>query len=360
MGDAFKELWKNPYVRVLLLLLVLYALYSLLARTRIAWQSFFIAWTLAYLVDPAVTWLERHRIARWLGVLLSFLAAFVLLGVASLLISQVVAQLASFVQNVPDMIQAVQAWLTHLNRILPPSLHAEAIFGQSLNNLQDLVQSSAKQLVNLVGANKGSIIKILAGVVGGVVQLVAIVVLTAYLLYGFPRFKTSFLEIVPGRHRVFAKEMSHDLDIAVGGYIRGQLLVAAIVGLLAGLGMTVLGVPLSVALGFFTGLGNLIPFFGPLLAAVPAILLGLTKSLGHAIGAVAVLIVVNQIDGHLITPWVYSRTTKLHPVTVIIAILIGTSLLGLWGAILAVPAAALLKLLYTNYYLTSNWYRKPK
>jgi predicted PurR-regulated permease PerM len=142
----------------------------------------------------------------------------------------------------------------------------------------------------------------------------------------------------------------------VGGFFRGQLILATAVGVLTWLGFLLLGIPLALPLGFLTGVGNLIPFFGPLLAGVPAILLAVTKGGWSVLGALAVLIDVQQLDTYLLSPLVFARTTPLHPVSVILAVFIGFSLFGVWGRLLAVPAAALVKLIYTRYYCLCTWY----
>lgn len=142
----------------------------------------------------------------------------------------------------------------------------------------------------------------------------------------------------------------------MGGYIRGQLLISVVVGLAISLGMAVLGVPFALGIGFLAGVFNIVPFLGPVIAFIPAALLALTLGWYQLGLTAAIFLGVNFLDGYVLSPFIFSLTIKLHPVVVLTAILIGASLLGFFGAIIAVPTAAFLTLLYEEYYLTSRWY----
>jgi predicted PurR-regulated permease PerM len=111
-------------------------------------------------------------------------------------------------------------------------------------------------------------------------------------------------------------------------------------------------------LGFLAGVFNLVPYLGVVIAITPSLLLALSQGWGQVLGVLVVFVAANQFEAHLLSPLVLARATQLHPATVIVAILLGASLLGLWGAVLAVPAAAFLKLVYSDYYLTSCLYKE--
>jgi predicted PurR-regulated permease PerM len=229
-------------------------------------------------------------------------------------------------------------------------------------NLQGLIQSFLRdflpRLETARGSNQG-ILHMLTRLGGGGAQLGIIFVLTLYFLYHFNRYTLSFLRAFPHRHRPMIEELTTNAGKSVGAYVRGQLLISVIVGFLTYLGLLLLGVPLALVLGVLTGLFNLVPFLGPILAAVPTVILAFTEGNTQVIGALLVLLVVNQIDANLISPMVMSRTNEVDPVTVIVAILFGIAFFGLFGAVIAVPIAAFLKVLYTNYYLEGHWYKRP-
>ena len=187
-------------------------------------------------------------------------------------------------------------------------------------------------------------------------QTAVFLVLTVFLLYDFPTLNRAFFRAFPRRYQTGVIELLRKLDLSVGGYLRGQLLVSVVIGVAIWLGMTLLGVPFALGIGFLAGVFNIVPYLGPVIAFVPAALLTLTLGGSHLIGTVAVFLGVNFLDSNIISPFIFSLTIKLHPVLVLTSILVGASLFGLVGAIIAVPSAAFLTLLYSEYYLNSRWY----
>src|SRR5690606_15715576 len=141
-------------------------------------------------------------------------------------------------------------------------------------------------------------------------------------------------------------------DVAVGGYLRGQLLITALLGLFIWIGLTIIGVPLATAIAFIAAVFNLVPYLGPVVGALPAVLLGLTVSPLTSLLAIGVFVIANQIEGNLLSPLVLSRSTNLHPLTVLIVIMAGLGMFGLVGALLAVPTAAFAKVILDDYVLS--------
>ena len=349
------EMWKNSYVRILLLVALAVLLYYFLAATGVVWVSFLIAYTLAYVANPLVSKLERLRLPRWAGVALVMLFLTLLLSAASFVLGRIGLELTGFVETLPATAATVEALPGRIERNL--SDEWQPFFRQSYDTLETWLGGQANRAVSWLEANSSDLIEGFASLVGGIFQFFITLVLTVYLLYSFPDFSHSFFRLFPPRHRSGLRELAHKLDDVVGSYIRAQLLVAALVGLCVWLGLLALGVPLSLAIGFLAGIGNLVPFLGPILASIPALLLAVGEGWGQALGTLALFLVVNQIDTHVFSPLILSRSNHIHPVTVILAVLLGLSLWGILGALVAVPVAATIKLLYEDYYLESRWYK---
>jgi len=360
MRQTLHELWGNPYARTIIVLALLAALLWFFYETRGPWIIFLLAYTLAYLISPGVTWLQRRRIPRWAGVLLALLALSLLLGLASLVIAGFVQQASEFVQRLPDVGAQLAQWYEDLpgliRRVVPPPLMG--LVTQPSEDITNALESSLTALTERLAQVGSNMFAALARFVGGVLQSVILLVLTVFLLHDFPDFNRASLRAFPKRYQGGVLELAHKLDVSVGGYIRGQLLIALIVGFLIWLGMTLLGVPLALGIGFIAGLFNLIPFLGPIVAFVPAALLTLTLGWPYLLATAGIFLAVNFLDGNVISPFVFSRTIRLHPMTVILSVVVGASLLGFWGALIGVPTAAFIKLLYKDYYLTSPWYQK--
>jgi predicted PurR-regulated permease PerM len=145
-----------------------------------------------------------------------------------------------------------------------------------------------------------------------------------------------------------------DINQAVGGYVRGQLIVSALVGILVGLGLAILGIPLALALGFLSAIFNIVPYLGVVISITPALLLAAQFGLGKVALVMLVFGLANQIEAQFLSPNILGRSTNLHPITIIVAILCGAALGGMVGMLLAVPSAALLKLLIRKYWLGSS------
>ncbi|MDM7324882.1 MAG: AI-2E family transporter [Thermus sp.] len=364
MREAFARVWENPYVRVLVYLVLLYLAYLLLLRAWPALTILLTAFSIAYLTHPLVRFFEGRRLPRLLGVALVYLGLGLFLGLASFLTAQTVLELSRLAQELPQLLKPFLSWLLDLpNRVqaipIPESL--KPVMAEASQSLQGLLQGFLDTLVRwLQGllSQGGNLLGFFISLLGGIFQLLTALVLSIYFLYDLPRLGQAALRVFPEPYQPLVAELAHKLDRSVGGYVRGQLLVALLVGLMVGLGLALVGVPLAASLGFLAGVFNLIPFVGVIVSGVPALLLAATEGWGQVLLALLVLWLANQVEGNLLGPLIVGRATRLHPVTAIAAILVGATLFGLWGALLGVPAAAFLKVLLEEYYKKSRLYRE--
>lgn len=355
MLSALRQIWTNPYVRVLLGLAALIALYFLLSWTRAVWGTFLIAYLIAFLLHPMVSFFEARGLGRWMGMGSVLGAVLLLLGMLWLIGLNLVSQLTLIIAELPTLFETLEELPFLIARRLDPSYGDT--FQSAYGNLAQLLERVRNDLLpSLAGARENLIGRLLTGGNGGL-KVAAVLVLSMMLLYGFRRYTRAFFRAVPPRYRRNVAELMSRLGFAIGGYVRGQLVVAAAVGLLTGVGLWLIGVPLAAALGLLTAIGNLIPFVGPLLAAAPALLLAFIESPLQAVLTGVLLLAVQTIDGNVLTPLVFSHMIDVDPVTVLASVVVGALLFGLWGALAAVPAAVFLTLLYKDYYLNSRWYR---
>ena len=335
---------------------VWYSLLALLRLTLPVWSGFLIALLLAYLLDPVVAWLERRGLPRGAGIagiglsLVAVLAGLWLLGV------NIAADLSEMVAQLPGLVEGLQEAPFLVARFVDPSYGTvfDEVFVTVLIWSERLLESV---LPSLGDVDTYAVTEQIVAVAGGGLQLSVILVLTIFFLLRFSVYRRTMLTVVPERHRGGVRVVASELGHAVAGYIRGQLLIALFVGVMTFIGFLIIGIPLAHGLGLLSGLLNIVPFFGPILVAIPSVLIALTVGWPHAIGALVVLVVVNQIDGHVLSPMIFARTVEVDPATVILAIFLGTVLFGLLGAILAVPAAVMVRFFYRRNYLESAWYR---
>jgi predicted PurR-regulated permease PerM len=354
MGTALAEVWANAYVRVLVVVLAVLALLYLLFQTRIVWTSFLIAYLLAYIANPLIIWLQRRRVRRWLGVIIVFLIVVAALGLVIFLLGIMARQIQDFAQNLPALLEPLiegdHNLFSLIEGVLPPGA-------------SEVVAGWLTQLPEQFAGFGGATLAWVGGLIGGVVQLFLILVFTIYIMLSFPHIGDNLLRFFPRQYRDDVERLGTDLmvkfDRSVGTYIRAQLLIAVAVGLMLWVSLSAAGIPLAASWAILGGAFNVIPFLGPIVASVPAVLLALlVGSWGLAFAVIVIIILINQIDGNVLTPILLSRVMELNPVTVMLSLLIGAALFGLVGALLAVPAVGFLKLLYQDYYLNSDWYQR--
>ncbi len=368
MRQDFAEIWKLLWVRIavyaVLFYLLIQALGVVLGGARAALVTLALAFVFAYLTSPLVRALEQRRVPRFVAVLLIYSGLMLLMGLASFLIADMANVLARFATDLPRILTPLLSWIENLpSRIgqieVPPAL--EGAFAQAAQNLQTLLQSFNQTLLQglrALLAQGGNLVGFLASLVGGVLQLFAALIISIYLLYDLPQISRALFQAIPQPYQPLAADILTKLDRAVGGYLRGQIQVAFWVGLLVGVGLWIFGIPLAGSLGLLAGVFNLIPFAGVIISTVPALLLALTVGWPQVLAVLGVVVAANQIEAHLLSPRILGQATSLHPVSVIGGILVGSSLYGLVGALLAVPLLAFLKVLYTEFYLNSRFYRE--
>ncbi|WP_243398145.1 AI-2E family transporter [Deinococcus koreensis] len=360
---AFAHAWRSPWVRLIVFVLAFYLAYRLVGQIRSVLVDFAVAFLIAYLANPLLNWLQRGRVKRGLGVffvVLIFLGIFTLAGALLVTVS---GQLVQLFQKLPDLIGSLGTTFNALTRWLG------GLGVSGLDDVQTQITNAAQNYVKNLGQNIVPILQnalsstsTLLGTllsIGGVVgQVLLILLLSIYLMLDYSRVNATLLAVFPRPWQPRVMELSELTGTAVGGYVRGQLLIAAFIGVFVWLGLTVVGIPSAAAIGFLAGAFNIVPYLGPIIGAAPALLLALTMPGGvlKAVLVIVVFVAANQIEGNFLSPYILSRTTDLHPVTVLVAILIGVALLGFAGALLAVPTVALGKLLMQKYYYPSRVY----
>lgn len=366
MIQTLRQVWSNPWFRLVVYVLLLVVLFQALSRVQSAITTLVLAFVFSYLTSPIVRWFEQRRLPRFIGVIAVYVGLGLFLALASVLLADMVSQLSAFAANLPAILTPFFNWVgglpEQIGRVqLPPAL--EQALEQASLSLQSLLQGFTQTLLNALRAllsQGGNVIGFFASVLGGVFQLFTALTISIYLLYDLPKIGETLLKAIPLPYQPLALEIAGKLDRAVGGYVRGQILVALCVGTVVGVGLWIVGIPLAASLGFLAFIFNFIPFVGVIISSIPAILLALTQNppLIKVLLTVLVLWIANQLEGNLFGPQIVGRAVNIHPVTAISAILIFAGLFGIPGALLAVPTVAFVKVMFTDYYLNSRFYRE--
>ncbi len=313
----------------------------LLAQMWWVMRLVIIAILVVYALNPAVDYLAGYpRIPRLLAVVIVFISLIlVMIMFINLIIPIIISELQDLARFLPrfigDAVPYLQEWGEFLER---PDI-TEVLLGvleQLPRNLQQLVfQATA----------------VTRAVVAGLAEIAIVLFMVFYLLRDNRALRQSLLHYAPEAWRTGAVHLLGVIDAKVGAYLRGNLVRCAVVGILTGVILSLMGLPFAFMLGVLAGLLNIIVYIGPYLAAIPALLIALSQSLGMVLLVAVVYISVQALDAFVLTPNLLGRAVNLHPFSVIVAILVGGQLLGLLGIIVGIPVAATLKVLVDYYYL---------
>lgn len=313
-----------------------------------------LSFIVAYLLDPSIDRCQRLGLSRTLAIFL--LTGVLLLGSAVLflvVIPQLQRQAGQVVGRAPGWGQWLYVQFTPWLDTLAPLL--SEYFGITLDfdsvktyalRLWDWVMSHLPGIVQRMLSIFQTMFAGLANFIVGVLNILLVPVLVFYLLRDFDLLRAYSYELLPPHWRPSVASWLGDIDRVVGGFLRGQLTIALILATCYAVGLALLGVPLGALIGVISGLANLVPYMSVVVGLLPALLLFVlseTPSVGGVL-AILLLYVGGQLfEGFYLSPRIMGRETGLHPIVVMVAILVGGTLFGLLGIIIAVPGAAVLQ-----------------
>jgi predicted PurR-regulated permease PerM len=296
----------------------------------------YVAGLIAVGISPLVDRIEqqrlvrRVRVPRWAAIL-SVYAALVTVVIlfVMLMVPPLAAQARDLVTAAPDLLSRAQQWL-----IAQGILNREITIGEAVRQAP-------------VGGTDAvtTVVSAIWGFVGGIFGIVTILIVAFYLLIESDNIVRAVVRLFPRPERARVRDAFRRAGEKVSAWMAGQLLLAAIIGTTAAVGLWIMGVPYFYVLALIAGIGELIPIVGPLLAAIPAVAVAFSVSPALALAVALFFFLQQQVENHVLVPKVMSRQVGISPVLVILALLIGGSLLGLVGAILAVPTVAILQVL---------------
>lgn len=300
--------------KVVLVLIGFYILFFI----RDILALFFIVMILVAAFDPVINQWEK-KIRRGPSVALLFaIIILALAGIIYIIVPPVVTQLTQLVNQLPDLAQKFK----NLESYAPSLEKNLSSFSQNLTNIT------------------GSFVSITAGVFGGVFSLLTAFVITAYLLIDKNAFSQFAVSIMPTENRDRIIEVFEKIGEKLGSWFRGQLLLGAIIGVVDLIGLAIIGIPYALVLAIISGLLEIVPTIGPIVAGAMAVIVAYTTEPIKAIFVLILYVLVQQLENNFVVPKVMQKAVGLSPVIIIFAILVGAKLLGMVGAILAVPLAA--------------------
>jgi len=298
-----------------------------------------IALFFALAIAPPVNWLDNHHVPRWLAILLVYLAiGGGIFGIGLLIVPPLVEGVNDLSSDLPGYVDDLRENETFRDY-------------DDRYDITEKLQDQAEDLPNRLGDAAGTLRDVTVGVFSRFIQLFSILVITFFLLMDGDRI-LGFLyrQLSPERQRRF-RRVADDVSAAITGYVFGNFVISVLAGFVTYITLTILDVPFAVPLAILFAFFDLVPLVG---ATLGGILVGIVVAFVDFPGALIVwaivLILYQQVENNLFQPYIYGRTVELHPLVVIVAILIGGSLLGILGALLAIPVAATLQSIVRDYW----------
>lgn len=336
-------------------LVLLYASWRVFARpVGVLLAPALLALLIVYLLNPVVTALERRGVPRWLGTGIAYLGFLGILGtVLALVVPRFVTQLTNFAEFVPELGERlVEGTNEALERLGLSARLSTSLSGDTI----------AEEIQRFLSAeeNRSAVLAVLGGISGlamGIVHLLVVFIagpfIALYSLIDLPRLRRFGRRLIPPRYRAEVEVVSRDLSQVVGGFVRGQLIVATFVGVATSIGLSIIGLPFWLVVGFIAGVTNLVPLIGPFVGGLIGVVIALViEGPGLAVLVVIVVTIVQQLDGHVVSPLVMGRTVRMHPLMVLLALLLAGTLYGIFGMLVAVPLAAGAKVLVSHLWQT--------
>ncbi len=323
-------------LKAALVLLGLAALAWALSFSSMILTPLILSIILSVLLNPLVIMLERRGVGRTAAVALVLSALAVLLATVLTLLAPIIAHeiktLSGLMQNETPatLLEKLKALLRqHLPWLNHPGIIAH-ITGRTEAFIQSLINNS---------------LQILPSIFPVAITLVLIPFMTFFLLKDGRHLKKSFIAMLPNHYFEMTVHLLHKIDLQLSNYIRGQMLVSLCIGTLAAVALAILGIPYFLLIGAIAGLANMIPYFGPIVGAIPGIILNVVAkgSLAAALPVIAAFLLIRLIDDTLISPNILGRSLHIHPLLVITVIFTGGEMFGIMGLLLCIPVTGIIK-----------------
>jgi predicted PurR-regulated permease PerM len=324
----------------------------MISNLRQIFALFIYTIAIVYLLRPLVDFFEGRGMPRLLAVIVTYLIVMLLIALLLLyLIPIIVNQGTQFIKRFPGYLKAeiefVELWKGKLIELrVPPS--AVKLLEQSVEKLREAG------------------LALLSSIPGFTLNIFSIVFffilapfLAFYLLKDFEQVKETIIDLIPDRYKDDSLDILHKVDLVLSGFLRGQVLVALSVGTLASIIFTILGVDFSIVLGMIVGILNVVPYFGPIMGGLIAAMVAFFKAPILAVWVILAMVAVQMIDATLLSPNIMSQQVNLHPVLIAFSLLIGGSLLGVLGIVIAIPSAAVGKAIVYHFLECSRRIESP-
>lgn len=311
----------------------------------------FIGIFVAWLFDPFVKYLKKKGIKRSIGTLITYLILITFIAVVVGSIIPVLSeQINELVKILPDVFDNLKTWLDNLfdklNNI--NNLDVASIKSETFSQLEHIVTNLTSSLPTIV-------VDIAKSLFSGIGTLLIGLIIGFYLLMSFDNANDAIITLLPKKYQKDTRELSNEVNTSLRRFIKGALIDASLIFVVTSIGFILVGLRAPLLFGLFCAITNIIPYAGPYIGGIPAVIVGFSAGPVTGFLTLIVIVVVQVLEGNFLQPFIMSKTTKLHPVTIIIGLLVFGYFFGIIGMAVATPVIAAFKTIFVFFNEKYSW-----
>lgn len=301
----------------------------------------------AYILNPLVQFLEKKGIRRTIAILLIYLAAVAILTLLFVLVlPRTIEETTKFVSTLPGLItQGMNSLMEFLDRTIGDVV--------SLENLRESINFQIAESMGALQAGAlrfaGSVTQYVGSLFTRMVGLVLFPIITFYFLQDKEKFLAAISQRVPENRREPLRVMMMDIDVSLSQFVRGRLLMSLFVGVCTMIYLMFFGIDFALVIGIITAIADIIPYIGPFLGFLPAVLLALMKGPATAVQVAVLFVLIQWAENNLVGPKLLGDSTGLHPFIVLLSLIVGGALFGVIGMIFSVPVVAAIVIVWKHF-----------
>ena len=333
-------------------LLLLFFLFGIFYLSRQIIVPFIVAGIICYVISPITNKIMLLGVKRWVAVSsVVILILTIVIYIITLLVPVMATEIKSFTQNYQKYEMIIKKQCYDISKKIP-------LLEKYIHSITTTTENSENGLINLIASKLETLSKHITSVVSVIPFIILITIITFFMLLGANKIKESFIEFLPAKYVEFFVSFIYEVNFVLSGYIRGQIIEVFFIAIATSLILISFNIKYALIIGAVSGLFNVIPYLGPVVAMVSGVLATAIqyKSITLVLYVFIALEVMEQIDGRIIQPLIVGKNVNLGPVTMIFALLFGANIGGILGMLIAVPTLAVLKnifIIFTNRYRRS-------
>lgn len=348
----FKKLLKISYILSIILGIYCFivlgkemGIFAVLLKLLQVISPLFIGIIIAWLFNPLVKWLEKKKIKRSIATVFIYV---VFVGILALVIGTLIPtlyeQIQDFVQIIPSIFDKIQDWINTVFRSL------DDISGLDIMSIKDGLFSKIENMgTDMASSLPELVIYAITSLFSGIGNILVGLIIGFFLLISFDN-SDSVIEFLPRKAQKVTKEVLSEIDGALRTFVTGSVLDCSFIFIITSIGLYFVGLKAPLLFGLFCGITNIIPYAGPYIGGIPAVIVGFSQGIPTGILTLIVICIIQFLEGNFLQPVILSKTTKLHPVTIIIGLLVFGYFWGILGMVISTPLMAAIKavVLYFN------------